>query len=68
MTGSCCRHAAVDLGATGPGRLTRGECNEVRLAKKGYKYGAVSEECPESGGLSRFHVERGFNEGRRNVR
>ena len=29
------RHAAEDLGATGPGRLTRGECNEARLAKTG---------------------------------
>ena len=27
------------------------------MAKKWPKYGAVSEECPESGGSSRFHVE-----------
>ncbi len=41
----------------------RGECNQVRLAKKEHTCGAVSEECPESGGSSRFHVERGFNNG-----
>ena len=53
------RHAAEDLGATGPGRLTRGECNEARLTKKGHKCGAVSEECPESRGSSRSHVSAG---------
>ena len=53
------RHAAEDLGATGPGRLTRGECYEARLAKKGHKCGAVSEECPEVGGSSRLHVSGG---------
>ena len=46
----------------------RPECNEVRLAKKEHRCGAVSEGCPESGGSSRFHVERGFNRERRNVR
>ena len=39
-----------------------------RLAKKGHKCGAVSEKCPESGGSSRFHVERGFSWERNNVR
>ena len=53
------RHVAEDLGAAGAGRLTRGTCNAARLAKKEHKYGAVSEECPESGGSSRSHVSVG---------
>ncbi len=53
------RHAAEDLGAAGAGKLTRGTCNAARLAKKEHKYGAVSEECPESGGSSRSHVSVG---------
>ena len=55
------RHAAEDLGTTRAGRLTRGDCNEVRLEKKEHTCGAVSEECPESRGSSRFHVERGLS-------
>ena len=48
------------MGATGPGRLTRGECNEARLTKKGHKCGAVSEECPESQGLQSVARQRGL--------
>ena len=29
--------APADLGATGPGRLTRGECKDTGLAKRGHK-------------------------------
>ena len=29
--------APADLGATGPGRLTRGECKDAGLAKRGHK-------------------------------
>ena len=54
--GAVRRHAAEDLGATGARRLTRGECNEVRLATKEHKRGAVSEKYPESRGSSRSHV------------
>ena len=39
-------------------RLTRGRVQR-RLAKKGHKYGAVSEKCPESSGSGRFHVSVG---------
>ena len=46
-------------GATGPGRLTRGECNEIRLAQKEHQCGAVTEECPASRGSSRSHVSAG---------
>ena len=53
------RHAAEDLGATRAGRLTRGVCNAVRLAKKGHTCGAVSEKSTESKGSSRLDVERG---------
>ena len=53
------RHAAEELGTTGPGRLTRGECNEVHLAKKEHQCGAVTEECPTSRGSSRSHVSAG---------
>ena len=30
-------NAAADLGAPGPGRLTRGECKDASLAKRGHK-------------------------------
>ena len=30
-------NAAADLGAPGPGRLTRGECKDAGLAKRGHK-------------------------------
>ncbi len=54
------RHATEDLGAASAGRLTRGECYEARLAKKGHKCGAVSEECPESRGLQSVARQRGL--------
>ena len=54
------RHATEDLGAASAGRLTRGECYEARLAKKGHKCGAVSEECPESRWLQSVARQRGL--------
>ena len=64
--------SAICCGGSGRYRCrpadARPECNEVRLAKKEHRCGAVSEGCPESGGSSRFHVECGFNRERRNVR
>jgi hypothetical protein len=37
--------AAADLGSAGPDGLTRDECHEARLAKKGHKRGELSEKC-----------------------
>ena len=57
--------ASEDLGATGSGRLTRGECKDAGLATRGHKRGAVSKECPGSTYLQPAARQRGLSDGLR---
>ena len=57
--------ASEDLGATGSGRLTRGECKDAGLATRGHKRGAVSKECPGSTDLQPAARQRGLSDGLR---
>ena len=52
--------APADLGAPGPGRLTRGAWKNAGLAKRGHKGRAVSKECPGSTDLQPATRQRGL--------
>ena len=57
--------ASEDLGTTGAGRLTRGECKDAGLATRGHKREAVSTECPGSTDLQPAARQRGLSDGLR---
>ena len=53
------RHATEDLGATGPGRLTCGECKEVTWRRKATSVERCLRNALKVGGSSRLHVSGG---------